>query len=157
MKANGKIQVLALIALLIIIFIVSVFLFNVENIGNRRVLYFEAMGGTGLYTESRRVKEYYPHQEKDIHVRQFIQELLLGPVGNGYRALFRLDTNLESCFIQDDVLFINLSREALFPGRTTSSTERGVEMLIFNIKKNFSWIKSVEVYIDGNKAYDKVV
>lgn len=157
MKVNEKIRVVGLIALLIIIFIVSIFLFKAENIGNRRVMYFESMDGSGLYIESRRIVEYSSQQERDISVRQFVQELLLGPVGNGYKSLFELDTNLEACFLQDDVLFINLSREALFPGKSTSSTESGVEMMILNIKKNFSWIKSVEIYIDGNKAYDEVV
>ena len=86
-----------------------------------------------------------------------MQELLLGPAGNGFQPLFALEARLESCFVQDDILFINLSREALFPGESTSSLQDGVELVAFNVEKNFPWIKSVEIYIDGNKAYGSVV
>ena len=83
--------------------------------------------------------------------------MLLGSVTNGFRSLFQQGTKIESCFVQDDILFINLSKEALFPGVTTSATKDAVDLLVFNIKKNFSWVKSVEIYIDGNKVYENVV
>lgn len=107
--------------------------------------------------ESRRIMEYSSRQGRNVHVRQFVQELLLGPATHGLRPLFQLGTRLESCFLQDTALFINLSQEALFFGETTSSTRDAVDLLILNIEKNFSWIESVEIYIDGNKVYDTVV
>lgn len=107
--------------------------------------------------ESRRIMEYSSRQGRDVHVRQFVQELLLGPTTHGLRPLFQLGTSLESCFLQDKALFINLSQEALFPGETTSSTRDAVDLLILNVRKNFSWIESVEIYICSNKVYESVV
>ena len=152
-----RLQAVGLIALVVGIIAVSVFLFSTENRGNRRVLYFESMDGTGQYMESRRIMEYSSRQGRDVHVRQFVQELLLGPATHGLRPLFQLGTSLESCFLQDKALFINLSQEALFPGETTSSTRDAVDLLILNVRKNFSWIESVEIYICSNKVYENVV
>ncbi len=156
MKVKLKLRAAGL-ALMLLIFAVSVFLFIAEDMGSRRVLYFEAMDDSGLYMEIRRIMRYSPHQGREVHVRQFVQELLLGPAGNGFQPLFAREARLESCFVQDDILFINLSREALFPGESTSSLQDGVELMAFNVEKNFPWIKSVEIYIDGNKAYGSVV
>ncbi len=156
MKAKTKLQA-ACLALILIIFATSVFLFATKDMGSRRVLYFEAMDGSGLCIESRRIMEYFPNQGREAHVRQLVQELLLGPAGNGVQPLFEPGSRLESCFVQDGVLFVNLSREALFPGESTSSVRDGVELMMLNVKKNFPWIKSVEIYIDGNKTYGSVV
>ena len=142
---------------LVLILAVSIFFFTSKNLGNRRILYFEAMDGSGLYMESRRIMAYSPLQEESVHLQQFVQELLLGSVTHGFRSLFQQGTKIESCFVQDDILFINLSKEALFPGVTSSATKDAVDLLVFNIKKNFSWIEAVEIYIDGNKVYENIV
>lgn len=157
MKSKSIFQMTGVCVFLAAILVVSVFLFHAENIGSRRVLYFEAMDGNGLHMESRRIMGYYSAQGREVHVRQFVQELLLGPVTNGFRSLFQQGTRLKSCFAQDDVLFINLSREALLPAATTSATKNAVDLMILNIKRNFSWIRSVEIYIDGNKVYENIV
>lgn len=157
MKNKSLIQVLGASCFLITILVVSITFFNSENIGSRRVLYFDAIDGSGLYMESRRIVKYSPVQGRDVDVSQFVQELLLGPTTNGFRSLFPLDTRIETCFVQDEVLFINLSREALFPGETTLPTKEAVDLLIYNIERNFSWIKSIEIYIGSNKVYENVV
>ncbi|MEE0133744.1 MAG: GerMN domain-containing protein [Treponema sp.] len=157
MKIRSIFQGMGVCIFLILILVVSIFLYNSENLGKRRVLYFEAVDGSGLYIESRRITEYSTTQGRDVHVQQFVQELLLGPVTNGFKSLFLQGTRLESCFVQENILFINLSKEALFPGATTSATKDGVNLLVYNIKKNFSWIESVEIYIDGNKVYENIV
>ena len=157
MKNKSLVQALGAACFLIMILIVSITLFNFKDMGNRRVLYFDAIDGSGLYMESRRIVEYSPVQGRDVDVSQFVQELLLGPATNGFRLLFPLDTRIESCFIQDEVLFINLSKEALFPGETALPTKEAVDLLIYNIEQNFSWIKSIEIYIGSNKVYENVV
>jgi spore germination protein GerM len=157
MKNKLLFSIMGVSIFLISILALSIFFYTSKNMGNRRILYFEAMDGSGLYMESRRITEYSPLQGRDIHLRQFVQELLLGSVTNGFRSLFQQGTKIESCFVQDDILFINLSKEALFPSVTTSTTKDAVDLLILNIKKNFSWVKLVEIYIDGNKVYDTVV
>lgn len=157
MKIRSIFQGMGVCIFLILILVVSIFLYNSENLGKRRVLYFEAVDGSGLYIESRRITEYSSTQGRDVHVQQFVQELLLGPVTNGFKSLFLQGTRLEYCFVQENILFINLSKEALFPGATTSATKDGVNLLVYNIKKNFSWIESVEIYIDGNKVYENIV
>lgn len=157
MKSRSIFQSMGVCIFLILILGVSIFLYNSENLGKRRVLYFEAVDGSGLYIESRRITEYTSTQGRDVDVQQFVQELLLGPVTNGFKSLFLQGTRLESCFIQDNILFINLSKDALFPSATTSATKDGVDLLVYNIKKNFSWIESVEIYIDSNKVYENIV
>jgi len=157
MKNKSLVQALGAACFLIMILIVSITLFNFKDMGNRRVLYFDAIDGSGLYMESRRIVEYSPVQGRDVDVSQFVQELLLGPATNGFRLLFPLDTRIEACFIQDEVLFINLSKEAMFPGETALPTKEAVDLLIYNIEQNFSWIKSIEIYIGSNKVYENVV
>ena len=157
MKSRAIFKGIGVCIFLIVILVVSIFFYNFENLGKRRVLYFEAVDGSGLYIESRRITEYSSTQGRDVHVQQFVQELLLGPVTNGFKSLFLQNTRLESCFLQGNSLYINLSKEALFPGVTTSATKDAVDLLVYNIKKNFSWIESVEIYIDSNKVYENIV
>ena len=157
MKSSTIFKGIGVCIFLIVILVVSIFFYNVENLGKRRVLYFEAVDGSGLYIESRRITEYSSTQGRDVHVQQFVQELLLGPVTNGFKSLFLQNTRLESCFLQGNSLYINLSKEALFPSVTTSATKDAVDLLVYNIKKNFSWIESVEIYIDSNKVYENIV
>lgn len=157
MKSRAIFKGIGVCIFLIVILVVSIFFYNFENLGKRRVLYFEAIDGSGLYIESRRITEYSSTQGRDLHVQQFVQELLLGPVTNGFKSLFLQETRLESCFLQGNILYINLSKEALFPDVTTSATKDAVDLLVYNIKKNFSWIESVEIYIDSNKVYENLV
>lgn len=157
MKSSTIFKGIGVCIFLIVILVVSIFFYNVENLGKRRVLYFEAVDGSGLYIESRCITEYSSTQGRDVHVQQFVQELLLGPVTNGFKSLFLQNTRLESCFLQGNSLYINLSKEALFPSVTTSATKDAVDLLVYNIKKNFSWIESVEIYIDSNKVYENIV
>ena len=157
MKSRAIFKGIGVCIFLIVILVVSIFFYNFENLGKRRVLYFEAVDGSGLYIESRRITEYSSTQGRDVHVQQFVQELLLGPVTNGFKSLFLQNTRLESCFLQGNSLYINLSKEALFPSVTTSATKDAVDLLVYNIKKNFSWIESVEIYIDSNKVYENIV
>ena len=80
MKSRAIFKGIGVCIFLIVILVVSIFFYNFENLGKRRVLYFEAIDGSGLYIESRRITEYSSTQGRDLHVQQFVQELLLGPV-----------------------------------------------------------------------------
>ena len=63
MKNKSLVQALGAACFLIMILIVSITLFNFKDMGNRRVLYFDAIDGSGLYMESRRIVEYSPYRE----------------------------------------------------------------------------------------------
>ena len=89
MKNNVTFKIMGVFLFLVLILAVSIFFFTSKNMGHRRVLYFEAMDGSGLYMESRRIMEYSPLQEEAVHLQQFVQELLLGSVTNGFRSLFQ--------------------------------------------------------------------
>lgn len=80
----------------------------------------------------------------------YVREILLGPVTVHYLRLFPADTRLLSIMEREDVVYINLSREALFGGDGVPlNLESAVEILQSSIHFNFPSVKEIIVAVDG--------
>ena len=112
------------------------------------------MDAPGIFAEIRFIKPYTEDQSLDIDIKQFINDLLLGPTTNRFRNLFAYGTKLESCFLRDGILYVNISKEALLLDSITTPIKEAYDIFIKNILNNFSKVKEVELYINNIKAFD---
>lgn len=131
------------------LFIVSLVLALIFSPGIKKVFIYESMDSDMLYFETRHI----PPQTVQGDIAYFVEELLLGPISDRYRPLFAKGTRVLSCFIgTDEVLYINLSEEALLQQGESSSTAVAYDLLKKNVLKNFNDVDNIEVFIIGNKV-----
>lgn len=151
-KIKNKLNVLSILSLslMTVALVVSVCLYFSKDRGERHVLYFQSLDDSKLYTEVRYISEYTKNQELSVSVKQFLEELLLGPVSHRFMDVYEPGTKLLSCYVENDTLYVNLSMDALFPSSTTSDFDMASELLVYNVEKNFREIKQVELFVEGN-------
>lgn len=155
-KLNISIINIAVFLFLLVALIFSVTMFCIGTEGHQRIFLFESMDKPGLFIETRTLVPYQDNQDLQADIEQYIRDLLLGPLTNRFRFVFSFGTKLESCFIRDGVLYVNVSSQALKPNETTSSIEQGVNVFKKNIVTNFPQINSVEFFINSVKAYENL-
>lgn len=143
------------VALAAIAFAVSLFLYFKGHDRERRLMYFPSYDGDGFYCEPRYLRKVADDQQA---LSAFVDDLLLGPMTNRYGRVFPRGTRAEYCFTGEDgnggtVLYLGLSRDALFAGELLSVREE-VDLLRLNIVKNFTYLNKIDVAIDGVSVYE---
>ncbi|MBN1696034.1 MAG: GerMN domain-containing protein [Spirochaetales bacterium] len=133
---------------LLLILVISLIAFGVQK-GDRtrRVLFFPEIFSGKLNGEVRYIK-----QQKDLehNISAFIDELCLGPSLPNLSRLFPKETRLLSLLIDDTHIYLNFSREMIFPDSTIKlDTNSILKALIGNIDYNFSRVKTVSIYMNG--------
>ncbi len=116
-----------------------------------RKFYFYSYDKKGLCTEKRTLRK------KDCaydEVKQFIDDLLLGPETNRYKAVFANDTKLEFLVIKGTELHVGLSKDALYVTEETFDLKNSLQLLRENIVKNFTRFNKIYIYIDGVMVFD---
>ena len=141
---NNKTAIISL-SLISVFFILSLILYFAMNYLNRRVYIFQGLDKNREYVEDR----FYPHVKKLDKVELYVSELVLGPIGNRYKNLFKPGTKVVSCFVRGKNLYVELSKDALVPEKNTTEFSEAVKLFKKNIRRNFHGIKNVHIYIDG--------
>jgi hypothetical protein len=105
-------------------------------------------------------------RNREINIIRYTEETLLGPAAPDLLPLFPRETRLKSLLYRDGVVFINLSEEAALPPvlpYTTTEVSLGVfsallsfRTLYDGILRNFSYVRDVRFFIDGQAAYTDV-
>lgn len=134
-----------------VLFVLSFFMYIVSKDSCRRTFIFPSAEDGKYIIEYRNLTEK-PHQG-DINL--YIDEILLGSTVERTKMLFTPGTKVLSCFERDHVLYVNLSKDLLQMGEGVIEIKEGTELLKKNIKRNFSKIDSVEIYIEGKSAFEK--
>lgn len=119
---------------------------------------------TGLPQPGKRYKMYFYSYDSEKYCREtrilpknpvqgrekaFVDELLLGPFTNRYKRIFARGTKTLFCFVENDTIFVNLSKEALQNSGENADILKSIELFRKNILKNFKNINTVELYIDS--------
>ncbi len=130
-------------------FAVSLFFFLSSQPKDRRVLYFFSYDSDRACTEVR----YLPSAPVNGSVAMFVDELLLGPITNRYKRLFPRGTTAEYCFEKNGVLYVGLSKDALY-GVDGVGIRESVSLFRLNIVKNFTYLNKIDVAIDGTSVYE---
>ncbi len=148
MKRN--VVAIVLVFLLAGSFVFSVCSYMSNKPGERRVLYFQSLDSDMTVCESRYIKSVDGISQEE----SLVKELLLGPMTNRFIRLFPLGTKVEFCLVEDNTLYVNLSKEALLTSSETCSIRDGVSLLRENVVNNFTNINTVNVFIDGVSVWN---
>lgn len=120
-----------------------------EKADGRYVFLFESLDDSDTHVEVRYLNKVPGEDE----ITCYIKDLLLGPSTNRYRPLFARGTTVNSCFVRDGVLYIDLSAEALVKAGVSSETDKACNLLKECISANFREIDETKVFISGIEAY----
>ena len=148
MSKNSK-KLIILASILFLIFLTSLIFYLVELKSNRMIFIFQSLDDDKTHFEIR----YLPQVEKEQRIKQYIDDLLLGPITDRYRPLFADGTKINSCYVRDKILYIDLSEEAVLKKGISSDTKTAVELLKLNITKNFNGINDVILFMMGQEVY----
>lgn len=140
-----KISTILIFSLIILFAGVSLVLWFSKFPGVRKTFAFPAITGNETYIESR----YLPTDPQQGLLKYYVEELVLGPLNELSQPIFTRGTKLVSCFERDSVLYVELSDDLLHVDSGSYDFEKSFSIFRTNIKRNFSDIKSVEIYVDG--------
>jgi spore germination protein GerM len=142
-----------LFTVLAFLFVFSFIFFVVNYRGARYHFYFESTDTDGYEMEVRQL----PSVKGRDKIELFTEELLLGPSIQRAKRVFPVGTHALFCFEQNKILYLNLSKEALYDFSDSASIARNLKVIEKNIKTNFPAVREIEFFIEGNsiKLEDK--
>jgi hypothetical protein len=116
----------------------------------RRTFVFYSIGSHRPVAEDRMVAKT-GSREQDI--RRYVEEALLGPVSLDFAPLFPRGTRLMSLLYRDGVVYLDLSLSAALAVSEGQDVFVALETLYGGVRRNFSYVKDVRLFIAGNEAY----
>ena len=143
-----------LFTVLSFLFVFSFIFFVVNYRGSRYHFYFESTDTDGYEMEIRQL----PSVKGREKIQLFTEELLLGPSIQRAKRVFPVGTRALFCFEQNKILYLNLSKEALYDFSESASIGHNLKVIEKNIRANFPQVKGIEFFIEGNsiKFDDKI-
>ena len=92
---------------------------------------------------------------KETDIRLYVEEALLGPVNPGSVVLFPRETRLTTLMLRDGTVYANLTEDAVLPPPGDWNVFRSLLTLNEGIRRNFSYVKDVRLFIGGNETFFK--
>ncbi|MDR0387783.1 MAG: GerMN domain-containing protein [Treponema sp.] len=90
---------------------------------------------------------------RELSLEQYVEEALLGPVSPESDPLFLRGTALRSLLYRDGTVYADLSLSAALPYSAGTDAFRSLYVLYRGIRRNFSFVKDVRLFIEGKEAY----
>ena len=148
-KLNISGILIILAVLLALVLSLSLYLFS--NLGVRRTFIFEPVNGGELIFEVR----HLPTNSPQGNLKLYVDELLLGSITPSCKMLFPVGTKAKACFTKGNILYLNLSNEALQIKSDNEISDFAVatEILQKNIFTNFKNINIIKLYVGENEVY----
>jgi hypothetical protein len=140
-KKNLSTFIISIALLLILLF--SLAIYFVKNNSKSYVFIFPSADNESYIVERRNLSKDSVQGE----INYFIDELLLGSGVERTKLIFSLGTKVNSCFLRDDILYLDISEDLLNIDESSYPIENGINLLKENILKNFSNINKVELFI----------
>jgi hypothetical protein len=120
----------------------------------RRTFVFYSIDSGKIAVEDRMVSKTGSREED---IARYVEEALLGPVSLDSAPLFPKETRLESLLYRDGAVYVGLSEPAALPPVEGRDVFVGLYTLDSGIKRNFSYVKDVLVFIDGHESYSEKI
>ena len=90
-------------------------------------------------------------RNRETDIRRYVDEVLLGPVSPDSAPLFPRETRLHSFMFRDAVVYADLTESAVFA--PLGNVFRSLLTLNEGIRRNFSFVKDVRIFIGGNEVF----
>ena len=126
---------------------------------------FIEMGRMGL---SRRTFEFFAYdnqrsvvEDRMLHktgvlendIKNYLEELILGPVSLDFAPLLTKGTKLNSFMLRDGTVYADFSKESGLPVPRGRPLFDGFLTLNQGIRRNFSNVSDVKLFINGNEVF----
>jgi hypothetical protein len=141
---------------LLIIIVILVALLEFYNLGlARRTFVFYTISDGVLVVEDRMLKHSRAEgmSSREVDITRYVEETLLGPVSPDLMPLFPRGTRLNSLLYRDGVVFVNLTETAALPPIEGGRTLENFLTFYDSIVRNFSYVKDVRFFIEGNAVF----
>jgi hypothetical protein len=100
-----------------------------------------------IYFEKRNLQLQKNNEDNILY---YVKEFLLGPIDLDYVRVLPKDTKIISLMLRKRILYINFSHHILFPNDNLfMSFEEKIELLKKAINFNFSGIKNIKIFVEG--------
>jgi hypothetical protein len=116
----------------------------------RRTFVFYSIDSLRPVVEDRMVPR---SESREIDIRRYVEETLLGPVTLDLAPLFPRGVRLESLLYRDGVVYADLSESAALPVAEGPGVFAALGVLYGGLRRNFSYVRDVRLFIAGNEAY----
>lgn len=137
-------------SLLVLLALAAVVEFYFFGLARRTFVFYTVDNGT-IVVEDRMLKRS-ESRERDITL--YAEETLLGPVSPELLPLFPRGTKLKSLLYRDGVVYADFSEDAVLPPIEGGVVENSFQTLYTGILRNFSFVKDVRFFIEGEAVYE---
>jgi hypothetical protein len=141
-KLNRRLSYLVLISL------IALAEFLVSGMVRRTLVFYSALEGD-VAVEDRMLHRSY---SGETDIRRYVEEVLLGPVSPDLDPLFPRETRLGSLLYRNGVVYADFSTDAVLPVEG-GDVFRSFLTLNESIRRNFSAVKEVKLFIGGNEIF----
>ena len=118
----------------------------------RRTFVFYSIKEGNTVVEDRMLRR---SSDRETDIRRYVDEVLLGPVSPDLAPLFPRETRLNSFMYREGVVYADLSESAALPLPEDRDVFRSLLTLNEGLRRNFSYIQDVQIFIGGNEAFFK--
>jgi len=144
--ASGLKRSLFLIAVLAVIALAE---FSILGLARRTFVFYTISDGV-IVVEDRMLKH---SSSREVDITRYVEEALLGPVSPDLLPLFPRGTRLKSLLYRNGVVYADFSEDAALPPLEGGSTFDNFRTFYDGILRNFSYVKDVRFFIEGNAVY----
>jgi hypothetical protein len=88
---------------------------------------------------------------READVSRYVEEVILGPLSLEAGPLLDHGARLEAVLLRDGAVFLDFSEEAAIPPPTGSLADK-FGVLDAGIRRNFSFVKDIRIFIAGQEA-----
>jgi spore germination protein GerM len=123
--------------------------FQFSGLARRTFVFYSVTNGSAA-VEDRMLRRA---ENRETDVARYVEEVLLGPVSPDLSPLFPPETGLRSILYRKGVVYVNLSESAALPVSKGEDVFRNFLVLNQGIRRNFSYVKDVRLFVAGNPVY----
>ena len=142
-KVNRRLFYLAVICL------IALGEFLLSGLVRRTFVFYSYIEGNTV-VENRMLRR---SSDRETDIRRYVDEVLLGPESPDLAPLFPRETRLDSFMYREGVVYADLSDSAALPFQGGGDVFRGLLTLNEGVRRNFSYVKDVRLFIGGNEVF----
>ena len=134
---------------IVILAAVTISDFFILGLARRTFVFYTSSDGV-ISVEDRMLKH---SESREGDIIRYTEEMLLGPVAPDLLPLFPRETRLKSLLYRNGVVFVDFSADAALPPVEGGRTIDNFRTFHDGILRNFSYVKDVRFFINGNAVY----
>jgi len=123
--------------------------FFILGLARRTFVFYTSSEGV-ISVEDRMLKR---SESREGDIIRYTEEMLLGPVAPDLLPLFPRETRLKSLLYRNGTVFVDFSADAALPPIEGGRTLDNFRTFKAGILRNFSYVKDVRFFIEGNAIY----